>query len=321
LINTRQSDPLLKISLVVPVYNEQATVRFFLREVGNAFSQYENYRLELLFVNDGSQDETLRELLTCQREGLNLRVVDLSRNFGKEAALSAGLMAATGDVVVPIDADLQDPPELILKMIEQWRNGFDVVLGRRMNRDTDSLAKRISAKMFYLVHNAISDLKIPENVGDFRLMDRSVVDAINQLSESRRFMKGLFSWVGFTTTSVDYVRARRSAGNSKFGGWRLWNLALDGITSYGTMPLRMWTYLGATVAAFSFFSAATIFFRVLLYGIDVPGYASVFVAVTFLGGLQLIGIGVLGEYLGRTYVESKNRPVYIVRKMYEAEVS
>lgn len=317
MIISRADNPIVAVSLVVPVYNEERAIRLFLAEVSRIFKKISYTSLELVFVNDGSQDGTLNELLACQSEGANLRVVNLSRNFGKEAALSAGLMVTTGDVVVPIDVDLQDPPELILQMIDQWRVGFDVVLGRRTNRDSDSLAKRLSAKLFYLVHNAISDLKIPENVGDFRLMDRSVVDAINGLTESKRFMKGLFSWVGFSSTSVDYVRATRSAGSSKFGGWRLWNLALDGITSYGTMPLRMWTYLGAAVAAVSFISAGMIFFKVLLYGVDVPGYASVFVAVTFLGGLQLIGIGVLGEYLGRTYVETKNRPIYVVQRLYE----
>ncbi len=307
------------LSLVVPVYNESESVDLFIDRVKNVFDTVADIDLNIVFINDGSTDDTLECLIKLQQENPRLRIVDLSRNFGKEAALTAGLEAASGQVVVPIDVDLQDPPELILQMIEKWREGFDVVLGERTNRHSDSWAKRQSATWFYRIHNKISDPKIPENVGDFRLMDRAVVDALNELPESRRFMKGLFAWVGFRTTAIEYDRPERVAGSTKFNGWRLWNLALEGITSFSTEPLRMWTYLGAVVAAVSFLFIIFMVLKVLIDGIDVPGYASVVVAVTFFGGLQLIGIGIIGEYLGRSYIESKRRPIYLVRRIYEPE--
>jgi len=205
-------------------------------------------------------------------------------------------------------------------MISRWQEGYEVVLGRRINRNRDSWAKRASANWFYRLHNKIANPKLPENVGDFRLMDRCVVDALKELPESRRFMKGLFAWVGFRTAYVDYDRAARIADTSKFNGWKLWNFALEGMTSFSTDPLRIWTYVGALVSLISFLFAIVIVLKVLLYGIDVPGYASLMVAVTFLGGLQLIGIGILGEYLGRTYIESKRRPVFVVRRIYGSKL-
>ena len=305
------------LSLVVPVYNEEETVKIFVDRINVLFGAHPELRLDLVFVNDGSTDATLANLLALQQDHANLRVVDLSRNFGKEAALSAGLQAARGDVVVPIDVDMQDPPELIFEMLDKWREGFEVVVGRRTDRHSDSWAKRASAKAFYRVHNMIAKPKLPENVGDFRLMDRAVVTALLQLPESHRFMKGLFAWVGFRTCQVDYVRQLRSAGTTKFNGWKLWNFALEGVTSFSTEPLRIWTYVGTLISLSSFAFAAIVALRVLLYGVDVPGYASLMVAVVFLGGLQLIGIGVLGEYLGRTYIESKRRPIFVVRQIFE----
>jgi len=309
--------PVIKVSLVVPVYNESKTIDLFLNRVGLVYDNKSSVWLEIVFVNDGSTDGSLEILLESQQHDQRIRVIDLSRNFGKEAALTAGLQAARGRVVVPIDIDLQDPPELVLDMIAKWREGFDVVLGRRINRDTDTWAKRTSANWFYRIHNRMAETKIPENVGDFRLMDRSVVDALNDMPESRRFMKGLFAWVGFRTAFVDYNRSKRVAGLSKFNGWQLWNFALEGVTSFSTDPLRIWTYLGSTIALMSFLYGLFIILRVAIYGVDIPGYASIFVAITFLGGLQLIGIGIIGEYLGRTYLESKRRPVFLVRCVYE----
>ena len=313
----RRAGTALSMSLVVPVYNEAETVELFMAEVSRVFPDPTAVRLEVVFVNDGSTDRTLESLLVCQRIDPRIRIVDLSRNFGKEAALTAGLETATGDVVVPIDVDLQDPPEVIHAMIERWREGYEVVLGRRGDRDADTWAKRSSANWFYRIHNRIATPKLLENVADFRLMDRVVVDALNRIPESRRFMKGLFAWVGFRTAHVDYVRPARIAGSTKFNGWRLWNFALEGVTSFSTAPLRIWTYLGLLVSAASFGFAGFIAVKALVHGIDVPGYASLMVAVMFLGGLQLIGIGVLGEYLGRTYIESKRRPIYVVRRLYE----
>jgi polyisoprenyl-phosphate glycosyltransferase len=204
-------------------------------------------------------------------------------------------------------------------MIEKWREGYEVVLGRRVNRDSDSWAKRASANWFYRFHNKIATPKLPENVGDFRLMDRCVIDALKELPESRRFMKGLFAWVGFRTTCVNYTRPERVAGTTRFGGWKLWNLALEDVTSFSTVSLRIWTYLGAIVSIFSFLFAVYIVLNVLIHGVDAPGYVSQMVAVTFIGGLQLIGIGVIGEYLGRTYIESKRRPIYLVRRIYKVK--
>jgi polyisoprenyl-phosphate glycosyltransferase len=318
ILSTHSDHPLsITLSLVVPVFNEQEAIKSFIDKVHQVFSNQEPITLELIFINDGSQDATLERLLEYQRLDPGIKIIDLSRNFGKESALTAGLEAATGDVIVPIDVDLQDPPELILEMLEQWRSGYEVVLARRVNRDSDTWAKRSSAEWFYGIYNKIADTKLPANVGDFRLMDKRVVAALKELPESRRFMKGLFAWVGFRTSYIDYVRLGRVAGTSKFNGWSLWNFALEGITSFSTDPLRIWTYLGAIVSLTSFLFAIFIMFRVLLHGVDIPGYASLMVAVTFLGGLQLIGIGVLGEYLGRTYLESKRRPVYLVRHIYE----
>lgn len=307
----------LAISLVVPVFNEADAIDLFVDAVVGVFKEHPSISLEFVFVNDGSTDATLERLLERQRGDRHLRVIDLSRNFGKEAALTAGLQAAKGQVVVPIDVDLQDPPAIILEMVGKWREGYEVVLGRRTNRDSDSWAKRASATWFYRIHNKIAEPKLPENVGDFRLMDRRVVDAINDLPESRRFMKGLFAWVGFRTTYVNYSRPERVAGTTKFNGWRLWNFALEGVTSFSTDPLRIWTYLGIAVSALSMLFASFIALKVVIYGVDVPGYASLMVAVTFLGGVQLIGIGVIGEYLGRTYIESKRRPIFLIRRIYE----
>lgn len=307
----------IKLSLVVPVYNESETIGLFLDRVKQVFDGVTQLSLDIVFVNDGSTDDTLERIIELQQENPSIRILDLSRNFGKEAALTAGLRAASGQVVVPIDVDLQDPPELILEMIEKWREGFDVVVGKRINRSSDSWAKRKSSAWFYRIHNKISETNIPENVGDFRLLDRTVVNSLNQLPESRRFMKGLFAWVGFRTMVLEYSRPERVAGATKFNGWRLWNFAIEGITSFSDGPLRIWTYLGGFVATLSFLFAIFISARVLIHGIDVPGYASVIVAVTFIGGLQLIGIGIIGEYLGRSYIESKRRPIYIIRKIYE----
>ncbi|WP_240789666.1 glycosyltransferase family 2 protein [Pseudomonas leptonychotis] len=309
----------MKLSLIVPVFNEAETVSLFINSISTVFDKEPLVDLEILFINDGSTDDTLLRLLELQSIDNRIQIIELSRNFGKEAALTAGLQICSGQIIVPIDVDLQDPPQLIPAMITKWREGYEVVLGRRIDRDSDSWAKRSSANLFYRIHNKMTSSKIPENVGDFRLMDKCVVEAIKELPESRRFMKGLFAWVGFKTTYINYSRPQRSAGTSKFNGWKLWNFALEGITSFSTDPLKIWTYLGLTFSAISFLFAIFIALKVIIHGADVPGYASIMVAVTFLGGLQLIGIGILGEYLGRTYIESKRRPVFIIRQIYRGK--
>lgn len=307
------------ISVVCPCFNEAECIAAFADSVASVFDALPQYGLEMVLVNDGSTDDSLQAMLRCQAVDGRIVIIDLSRNFGKEAALTAGLEYARGDAVIPLDVDLQDPPELIPAMLDKWRAGHDVVLARRSSRRADSLAKRVSARWFYRLHNCFSGQHLPENVGDFRLMDRKVIDALKMLPESCRFMKGIFAWLGFRTVSLDYVRPQRLAGKSKFNPWRLWNFALDGITSFSTAPLRVWTYLGAICALGAFLYAAVIFWRTLIFGADVPGYASIVVAIAFFGGLQLTGIGIIGEYLGRTYLEAKRRPVYLVRRVYAPE--
>jgi polyisoprenyl-phosphate glycosyltransferase len=304
------------ISVVTPFYNEEATVVAFHDRMTAVVDAIPGVDFEFICVNDGSRDATLARLMELARRDARVLVVDLSRNFGKEAALTAGLDEASGDAVIPIDADLQDPPELIAEMIAQWRQGFEVVMARRVDRQADSFLKRKTAELFYRVHNSISDTAIPEDIGDFRLMDRAVVAALKLLPERRRFMKGLFAWVGFKATTIDYTRAARVAGSTKFTGWRLWNFALEGVTSFSTIPLRMWTYIGSLIALSAFGYAIYIVLRTLVSGNDVPGYASLVTVILFLGGVQLIGIGVVGEYIGRIYTESKQRPVYIVRQRF-----
>ncbi len=303
------------LSIVVPCYNEEDVINIFLNKIFSVL-EYVNKDFEIVFVNDGSRDNTLAVLKEKAQEYDNVRVINLSRNFGKEAALTAGLDASRGEVVVPIDVDLQDPPELILDFIKKYEEGYDVVVGKRVDRTTDSFAKRISAEFFYKIHNKISDIEIPHNVGDYRLMSRRVVDELKKLPESQRFMKGLFAWLGFKTAVVEYKRDERIAGDSSFNGWKLWNFALDGITSFSTAPLRVWLYIGLVLAFISFIYGSWIILKTLLFGVDSPGYASMITVVLFLGGIQLMGIGILGEYIGRIYVESKNRPIYIVENEY-----
>lgn len=302
----------MKISLVVPVFNEEETIPIFYKTV-REFEGLKSYDVEILFINDGSQDST--ESLINALAVSDPLVVPLSftRNFGKESALFAGLDHATGDAVIPIDVDLQDPVEVIPHLIEKWLAGANMVLAKRSDRSTDSRLKRKSAEWFYKLHNKISSPKIEANVGDFRLMSREVVENIKKMPERNLFMKGILSWVGGKTDVVEYVRAERIAGDSKFNGWKLWNLALEGITSFSTFPLRMWTYIGLFVASLSFIYGAWMIIDKLIFGNNVPGYPSLLVSILFLGGVQLIGIGVLGEYIGRIYSESKNRPRYILK--------
>ncbi|WP_373994638.1 glycosyltransferase family 2 protein [Massilia sp. 9096] len=311
------ADTLPLLSLLVPFYNEQAMIGHFFERVIATLERIAGIRFEILCVNDGSQDGTLDGLVAASQRDARVRVIDLTRNFGKEAALTAAIFEARGDLIVPFDADLQDPPEVIAQLVDKWREGYEVVLARRASRAADSLIKRWTALSFYRVHNRIADVSIPENVGDFRLFTRGVADSLKALPESCRFMKGLFAWVGFRTAVVEYRREARTAGTSKFSGWKLWNFALEGITSFSTLPLRVWTYLGVSVAVFALMRALWLVVRTLLYGVDVPGYASLATAILLLGGIQLIGIGVLGEYIGRIYLESKGRPIYLVRRRFE----
>jgi glycosyltransferase involved in cell wall biosynthesis len=306
-----------KISIIIPLYNEQEAIEMFYLTLSKSLQKILDYDFEILFVNDGSTDQTIEKLKDLIQSDSRVIALELSRNFGKEIALTAGLDAASGDAAIPIDADLQDPPELISRLIAEWEKGFEVVLAQRADRSSDSVLKRKTAQLFYKIHNWVSQVKIPVNVGDFRLLDRKVLEALKQLPEQHRFMKGLFSWVGFRTTLVQYQRQPRAAGTSKFTGWRLWNFALEGITSFSISPLRFWTYLGIIGALISIIYSVIIIIRTILFGADVPGYPSLFVAISFFGSLQLIGIGMLGEYVGRIYMESKRRPLYFIRERHQ----
>ncbi len=305
------------LSLIVPVKDEQESVEPFvatLLDVLAGLDDPASASFEILFIDDGSSDSTLEAIRRSNAADRRIRALSLSRNFGKEAALSAGLDHALGEAVVPMDVDLQDPPEILGEMLAKWRQGFEIVYGVRNDRETDSLPKRLTADLYYRAHNWLSRDKIPEHAGDFRLLDRKVVDVIRAMPERTRFMKGLFAWAGFRQASVTYTRRARQTGTSKFSYWKLWTFALDGITSASTVPLRVWSYLGGTVALLALIYALFIIIRTLLFGTSVPGYASLMVAVLFLGGLQLLSLGILGEYVGRILVEAKHRPLYVVRE-------
>jgi polyisoprenyl-phosphate glycosyltransferase len=309
-----------ELSVVVPMYNEEKNLSELYARLIEALTEI-GMDYEIVFVNDGSQDNTLGKAIEFCKRDSHIKIIDLSRNFGKEIALSAGIEYARGNAVIPIDADLQDPPELIVELVAKWQEGFDVVYATRLSRHGESWLKRVTASYFYRLAGKISEVSIPANTGDFRLLDRKVVEALKQLPERNRFMKGLFAWVGFRQTSVYFDRPPRSKGMTSWNFWKLWNFGLDGITSFSVLPLKLWTYIGLSVSSFAFFYAATLAIRTILYGIDIPGYASLMIVTLFLGGVNLIGLGVIGEYLGRVFTEVKGRPLYLVREIYDFEVS
>ncbi|WP_296589242.1 glycosyltransferase family 2 protein [Roseibium sp.] len=315
---TRPASPLL--SVIVPVFNEEDVILHFLEATRPVLDQT-GLQYEYVFIDDGSRDKTADILSDQLKAGLPGRLLGLSRNFGKEAALSAGLEAAKGDIAVIIDADLQDPPELILQMLDGWRAGYDVVYGLRVDRSSDTMVKRQTAGMFYRLFNRLANIDMPANAGDFRLIDRAVIDALLRLPERNRFMKGLFAWVGFPAMALPYERPPRKAGTGKFNYWKLWNFALDGLTAFTTLPLRVWFYGGAFVSLAAFAYALYLTLRVFVAGIDVPGYASLMVALLFFSGVQLLSIGMIGEYIARLFNEAKQRPVYILQDVIEGEKS
>lgn len=312
------------LSMIVPVKDEEEAIAAFVVRVSNVLDALRDpdgktVSWEILFIDDGSTDSTLAAIHAAHRADPRIRALSLSRNFGKEAALSAGLDHAYGSAVIPIDVDLQDPPEVIGEMLAKWRGGYDVVYGIRRNRQSDSLPKRITAEWYYRAHNWLSSDKIPEHAGDFRLLDRKVIEVIKLMPERNRFMKGLFAWSGFRQAAVEYDRAERTLGHTKFNYWKLWTLALDGITSASTVPLRVWSYLGGGCALVAIIYALFLVLRTLLFGVDVAGYPSMMVAILFLGGLQLLSLGILGEYIGRILVEVKHRPIYVIRERIGGE--
>jgi len=305
-----------EVSLVIPVHNESAGLDFLFRTLLPIVTAA-SASFEIVMVNDGSGDDTLRRLLQLQQAIPQLRVIDLSRNFGKEAALTAGLWHCRGACAITLDADLQDPPELIPQMLDKWREGFETVVAVHAGRNTDSFLRRGSAHAFYYLLNAVSDMRFVPNAGDFRLLDRVVIEAFLALPERTRYNKGLFAWVGFRQHLIEHQRPERVAGESSFNYRRLLRLAVEGITSFSSFPLRLWTYVGMVIAGISFFYGSFILLRTVIRGTDVPGYASLIVAVMFFGGINLLSIGVLGEYVGRIFLESKQRPLYVVRRLHE----
>ena len=308
------------VSIISPFYNEGLGVLKFKEAITNVLNSLPEYEFEILCVDDGSIDNTLSQLIEISAIDHRFRIIELFRNFGKEAAMTAGIDEAKGDCIIPIDADLQDPLALTGKMLLAWQQGNEVVLAKRIARSTDSFAKRKTAQLFYRLHNVVSNLKIPEDVGDFRLMDRIVVDALKKLPERQRFMKGLFAWVSFKTITVEYARNARSTGITKFSGWRLWNFAIEGITSFSLVPLKVWTYIGLLGSVFAIFYSSFIVIRTSIYGIDLPGYASLLVVMLFFGSLQLMSVGIIGEYIGRIYFESKQRLIYLIKKQHQFKI-
>ena len=308
----------VRISVVAPLYNEQENIDALFRRLLEVLEAL-NTSYEVICVNDGSRDNTLKNLVEYHQLYPQIKVVNLSRNFGKDIAMSAGIDYSQGMAVIPIDADLQDPPELIAEMIEKWHEGYDVVYASRLVRIGESWFKRFSAEGFYQVINKLSRVSIPPNTGDFRLIDRRVVESIKKMPERQRFMKGIFAWVGYKQTSILFDREPRYQGQTKWNYWKLWDFAIDGITSFSFLPLKVWTYVGLIIALVSLVYASFLILRTIIFGIDVPGYASLMVAVLFLGGIQLLTLGIIGEYIGRVYEEVKGRPLYLVRDCYGFE--
>ena len=300
------------ISFVIPMYNEEEVIASFFATMEKSLSKLKKYTYEYVCINDGSTDKTLSILKSYAKKHSNIKIVSFSRNFYKEQALFAGLQEARGRCIIPMDADLQDPPELISKFVKKWEEGYEVVYGVRIDRQRDTLVKRLTAKIFYKIFNLVAETPIPENTGDYRLMDRKVVDAILEIRENKLFMKGIFSWVGFKSCGIEYKRPERVAGKTKFNYWKLWNFALDGITASTTLPLRIWTYIGCIIGSISALYAIYIIFKTIFMGVAVPGYASLLVSILFFGSVQLIVLGIFGEYLGRIFIEVKRRPRYII---------
>lgn len=300
------------ISIVVPVYNEHEVIDLFFKEIRSIMDKIPEYSYEIVCVNDGSQDNTLEILKKYASKDKRIKIISFSRNFYKEQAVFAGLEHCSGKAVIPMDVDLQHPPELIHQFIKKYKEGYDVVYGIRVDRNENSFIKKASAWAFYKIYNITAERPVPYNTGDYRLMTRKVVDAIKQIKEKKLFMKGIFNWVGFKSCGVPYQCPERAAGTTKWNYWKLWNFALDGITASTTFPLRIWTYIGGFVAFISFVYALYIMVRTIFWDASIPGYPSLLVLILFFGGIQLIALGVLGEYIGRIFLEVKNRPLYII---------
>lgn len=307
------------ISILIPCYNEEAVIHLCHGRVSAVIAGLGDYDFQICYVNDGSSDKTLDELLTIAAADPRVMVINLSRNFGKEAAMTAGLDFAGGDAVIILDADLQDPPELIPDLLKIWtEQEADVVYGQRTSRLGETWLKKFTAAAFYRVINCISRVDIPRNTGDFRLMNRRAVDALKELREKHRFMKGLFAWIGYKQVPLQYQRQPRAAGRTHWDYLKLWNLSLEGITGFSMTPLRLATMFGIMISIFSFLYGVFIIIHTIMSGSDVPGYPSLMVMVTFLSGIQMMTIGILGEYIGRIFNETKQRPLYLIDKIYKS---
>jgi glycosyltransferase involved in cell wall biosynthesis len=308
------SDKIL-LSIVVPSYNEEEVLTEFHKRISEVLDSI-SIDAEIIYVNDGSNDNSLTIMRSLRESDPRIAIVDLSRNFGKEIAMTAGLDHASGDAVVIIDADLQHPPELIPEMLKKWMEGYDIVYATMVSRVGENVIKRVAKHAYYRLVRSISSVNIPENAGDYRLLSRRALNSVKQLREKHRFMKGLFSWIGYPQISIPYQPDRRHAGRTKWSFLDLWNLAIEGITSFTIIPLKIATYLGVLTAFVAFAYAGYIIFKKLIFGEPVPGFPSLMVMILFLGGIQLITIGIIGEYLGRVFIETKQRPLYIL-KNYE----
>jgi len=308
------------LSLVIPAYNEEDVLSEFHSRLSRVLDKL-TCDSQVIYVNDGSTDCTEDVLDALRRNDERVAIVTLSRNFGKEIAMTAGFDKSEGDAVVVIDADLQDPPELIPELFDAYREGYDVVYAQRVSRAGERALKKITAFIFYRLIQAATRVKIPSDTGDFRLLSRRALDALKQLREQHRFMKGLFAWIGFPQKAVLYHRDPRKAGQTKWNYWKLWNFAVEGFTSFTIGPLKVATYLGICTATAAFLYAVWVIYKTLAYGDPVAGYPSLMVVLLFLGGIQLMTIGILGEYLGRMFDETKQRPLYFVREWLPAKKS
>ena len=301
----------IELSLIVPVYNEEEVVEIFVSTVNKCLST-KNIEYEFIFINDGSTDKTFEILKELSQKDHQIKILNLSRNFGKEQALTAGLDNVNGQAAIPIDCDLQDPPELIVDMYNKWKEGYDVVLAKRVDRSSDSRMKRLTSLIFYNLIDKVSDVDIPKNVGDFRLMDRKVIEVLKTYPERTRFMKGIFASVGFNQATIEYTRPERIAGTTSWNYFNLYKLAIEGFVSFTSIPLKIWSYIGASISMLSFIYGFYLIIKTLVFGVDLPGYASLMVVFLIMSGLILLSLGVIGEYLSKIFIEIKQRPIYII---------
>lgn len=301
-----------KLTILVPAYNEEEVLDKLYTRLSQVTSDLDNYDTEILFVNDGSKDRTLDIIKRLAQKDRRVSYVDLSRNYGKEIAMIAGLDYAQGDAVIIIDADLQDPPELIPKMVQYWEEGYDDVYAKRRSRLGETWLKKYTANTFYKMLQKLSKIPIQENTGDFRLLDKRCVEALKQLRETQRYTKGMFDWIGYNKKEILFDRDPRAAGESKWNYLKLIDLAIEGITCFTTIPLRFSSLFGAIISIFAFFYMIIIIIKTIAYGETVQGYPSLMVIILFLGGIQLLSLGIIGEYIGRIFNETKRRPLYFV---------